>query len=167
MAKAYQISQSDRPIGENGWIDIEVNGQTKRIGITRLHLEEDAGKLVHGEGGFHSLVDFNRAGTPLIEIVSEPDIRSPEEAEAYLKKLRAIMSYCEVSDVKMEQGSLRCDANISLRPVGETKFGNEDGIEKYELFRAMSRKALEYEQSKTGCLAGQRRADYTGNAAVG
>ena len=151
LAKAYQISQSDRPIGENGWIDIEVNGQTKRIGIMRLHLEEDAGKLVHGEGGFHSLVDFNRAGTPLIEIVSEPDIRSPEEAEAYLKKLRAIMSYCEVSDVKMEQGSLRCDANISLRPVGETKLGTKTELKNMNSF-ANVRKALEYEQSRQAAL---------------
>ncbi|HEY8528491.1 MAG TPA: Asp-tRNA(Asn)/Glu-tRNA(Gln) amidotransferase subunit GatB, partial [Paenibacillaceae bacterium] len=106
LPKAYQISQYDQPIGRNGWIDIEVNGQKKRIGITRLHLEEDAGKLIHIEGGSGSLVDFNRGGTPLIEIVSEPDLRSPEEARAYLEKLRAIMEYCGVSDVKMEEGSL-------------------------------------------------------------
>ena len=98
---------------EHGWIDIEVDGVTKRIGITRVHLEEDAGKLTHVDGGYASLVDFNRAGTPLIEIVSEPDLRSPEEARAYLEKIRAIMKYCDVSDVKMEEGSLRCDANIS------------------------------------------------------
>ncbi|KHF33698.1 Aspartyl/glutamyl-tRNA(Asn/Gln) amidotransferase subunit B [Paenibacillus sp. P1XP2] len=106
--KAYQISQYDQPIGQNGWIDIEVNGQTKRIGITRLHLEEDAGKLTHIDGGYASLVDFNRVGTPLVEIVSEPEISSPEEARAYLEKLRAIMQYCEVSDVKMEEA--RCAA---------------------------------------------------------
>ncbi|GIQ71008.1 Asp-tRNA(Asn)/Glu-tRNA(Gln) amidotransferase subunit GatB [Xylanibacillus composti] len=143
--KAYQISQFDQPIGENGWIDIEVDGQTKRIGITRLHLEEDAGKLTHVDGGFASLVDFNRVGTPLIEIVSEPDLRSPEEARAYLEKLRAIMLYCEVSDVKMEEGSLRCDANISLRPYGQEKFGTRTELKNMNSFRGVQR-GLEYEQ---------------------
>ena len=121
--KAYQISQFDQPIGENGWIDIDVNGETKRIGITRAHLEEDAGKLTHKNG--YSLVDLNRQGTPLIEIVSEPDIRTPEEAYAYLEKLRSIIQYIEVSDVKMEEGSMRCDANISIRPYGQEKFGTK------------------------------------------
>jgi aspartyl-tRNA(Asn)/glutamyl-tRNA(Gln) amidotransferase subunit B len=144
LPKAYQISQYDKPIGEHGWIDIEVNGETKRIGITRLHLEEDAGKLTHVDGGFASLVDFNRVGTPLIEIVSEPDIRSPEEARAYLEKLRAIMQYCEVSDVKMEEGSLRCDANISLRPYGQKQFGAKVELKNMNSFRGVQR-ALEYE----------------------
>ncbi|MBH5320234.1 Asp-tRNA(Asn)/Glu-tRNA(Gln) amidotransferase subunit GatB [Paenibacillus sp. GSMTC-2017] len=143
--KAYQISQYDRPIGENGWIDIEVNGETKRIGITRLHLEEDAGKLTHVDGGFASLVDFNRVGTPLVEIVSEPDIRTPEEAKAYLEKIKAIMLYCEVSDVKMEQGSLRCDANISLRPYGQEEFGTRAELKNMNSFRGVQR-GLEYEQ---------------------
>lgn len=143
--KAYQISQYDQPIGKNGWIDIEVNGQTKRIGITRLHLEEDAGKLTHVEGGYASLVDFNRVGTPLIEIVSEPDIRSPEEAKAYLEKLKAIMLYCDVSDVRMEQGSLRCDANISLRPIGQKEFGTKAELKNMNSFRGVQR-GLEYEQ---------------------
>ncbi|MHA6480319.1 Asp-tRNA(Asn)/Glu-tRNA(Gln) amidotransferase subunit GatB [Paenibacillus sp. strain BS8-2] len=143
--KAYQISQFDQPIGENGWIDIEVNGETKRIGITRLHLEEDAGKLTHVDGGFASLVDFNRVGTPLVEIVSEPDIRTPEEAKAYLEKLRAIMLYCDVSDVKMEEGSLRCDANISLRPYGQEKFGTRAELKNMNSFRSVQR-GLEYEQ---------------------
>jgi aspartyl-tRNA(Asn)/glutamyl-tRNA(Gln) amidotransferase subunit B len=143
--KAYQISQYDQPIGRNGWIDIEVNGQTKRIGITRLHLEEDAGKLTHVEGGHASLVDFNRVGTPLIEIVSEPDIRSPEEAKAYLEKLKAIMQYCDVSDVRMEQGSLRCDANISLRPYGQKEFGTKAELKNMNSFRGVQR-GLEYEQ---------------------
>ncbi|WP_027094525.1 Asp-tRNA(Asn)/Glu-tRNA(Gln) amidotransferase subunit GatB [Cohnella thermotolerans] len=143
--KAYQISQYDQPIGSNGWIDIEVNGETKRIGITRLHLEEDAGKLTHIEGGFGSLADFNRVGTPLVEIVSEPDIRSPEEAKAYLEKLRAIMLYCEVSDVKMEEGSLRCDANISLRPHGQKEFGTKTELKNMNSFRGVQR-GLEYEQ---------------------
>lgn len=143
--KAYQISQFDQPIGLNGYIDIEVDGKTKRIGITRLHLEEDAGKLTHVDGGFASLVDFNRVGTPLVEIVSEPEISSPEEARAYLEKLRAIMQYCEVSDVKMEEGSMRCDANISLRPWGQAEFGIRAELKNMNSFRGVVR-GLEYEQ---------------------
>ncbi|URN92640.1 MAG: Asp-tRNA(Asn)/Glu-tRNA(Gln) amidotransferase subunit GatB [Candidatus Pristimantibacillus lignocellulolyticus] len=143
--KAYQISQFDQPIGEHGYIDIEVNGETKRIGITRVHLEEDAGKLTHIDGGYASLVDFNRVGTPLIEIVSEPDIRSPEEAKAYLEKIRTIMQYCDVSDVKMEEGSLRCDANISLRPYGQAEFGTRAELKNMNSFRGVQR-GLEYEQ---------------------
>ncbi|MFS0723741.1 Asp-tRNA(Asn)/Glu-tRNA(Gln) amidotransferase subunit GatB [Paenibacillus sp. 1P07SE] len=143
--KAYQISQYDKPIGEHGWIDIEVDGQTKRIGITRLHLEEDAGKLTHVDGGYASLVDLNRVGTPLVEIVSEPDIRTPEEAKAYLEKLKAIMLYCDVSDVKMEEGSLRCDANISIRPWGQEKFGTRAELKNMNSFRGVQR-GLEYEQ---------------------
>ncbi|MFD2334081.1 Asp-tRNA(Asn)/Glu-tRNA(Gln) amidotransferase subunit GatB [Cohnella sp. GCM10020058] len=142
--KAYQISQYDEPIGSNGWIDIEVNGQTKRIGITRLHLEEDAGKLTHMDGGLGSLVDLNRVGTPLVEIVSEPDIRSPEEAKAYLEKLKAIMQYCDVSDVKMEEGSLRCDANVSIRPWDQEKFGTRTELKNMNSFRGVQR-GLEYE----------------------
>jgi aspartyl-tRNA(Asn)/glutamyl-tRNA(Gln) amidotransferase subunit B len=145
LPKAYQISQYDKPIGEHGWIDIEVNGETKRIGITRVHLEEDAGKLTHADFGGGSLVDYNRVGTPLIEIVSEPDIRSPEEARAYLEKLKAIMLYCEVSDVKMEEGSLRCDANISLRPYGQQAFGTKAELKNMNSFRGVQR-GLEYEE---------------------
>ncbi|OAB40965.1 Asp-tRNA(Asn)/Glu-tRNA(Gln) amidotransferase subunit GatB [Paenibacillus glacialis] len=143
--KAYQISQFDQPIGEHGWIDIEVNGETKRIGITRLHLEEDAGKLTHVDGGYASLVDFNRVGTPLVEIVSEPELSSPEEARAYLEKIRAIMQYCEVSDVKMEEGSLRCDANISLRPYGQKEFGTRAELKNMNSFRGVQ-KGMEYEE---------------------
>ncbi|MCP1312603.1 Asp-tRNA(Asn)/Glu-tRNA(Gln) amidotransferase subunit GatB [Paenibacillus tyrfis] len=143
--KAYQISQYDKPVGEHGWIEIEVNGETKRIGITRVHLEEDAGKLTHVDGGHASLVDFNRVGTPLIEIVSEPDLRSPEEARAYLEKLKAIMQYCDVSDVKMEEGSLRCDANISLRPYGQQEFGTKAELKNMNSFRGVQR-GLEYEE---------------------
>lgn len=143
--KAYQISQYDQPIGEHGWIDIEVNGETKRIGITRLHLEEDAGKLTHIDGGYASLVDFNRVGTPLVEIVSEPELSSPEEARAYLEKIRAIMQYCEVSDVKMEEGSLRCDANISLRPYGQKEFGTRAELKNMNSFRGVQ-KGMEYEE---------------------
>ncbi|MCE5171906.1 Asp-tRNA(Asn)/Glu-tRNA(Gln) amidotransferase subunit GatB [Paenibacillus profundus] len=145
--KAYQISQYDKPIGENGWIDIEVNGETKRIGINRLHLEEDAGKLTHVDGGYASLVDFNRVGTPLVEIVSEPELCSPEEAKAYLEKMKAIMQYCDVSDVKMEEGSLRCDANISLRPHGQKELGTKAELKNMNSFRGVQR-GLEYEEER-------------------
>ncbi|CAH8769064.1 Asp-tRNA(Asn)/Glu-tRNA(Gln) amidotransferase subunit GatB [Paenibacillus dendritiformis] len=145
--KAYQISQYDQPIGQNGWIDIEIGGETKRIRINRLHLEEDAGKLTHVDGGYASLVDFNRVGTPLVEIVSEADLRSPEEAKAYLEKLKAIMQYCEVSDVKMEEGSLRCDANISLRPYGQEEFGTKAELKNMNSFRGVQR-GLEYEEER-------------------
>ncbi len=147
LPKAYQISQYDQPIGLNGWIDIEVNGETKRIGITRLHLEEDAGKLIHSELGDSTLADYNRVGVPLVEIVSEPDIRTPEEARAYLEKLKSILQYCEVSDVKMEQGSLRCDANISLRPFGQQEFGTRAELKNMNSFRNVQR-GLEYEQQR-------------------
>ncbi|KAB2331176.1 Asp-tRNA(Asn)/Glu-tRNA(Gln) amidotransferase subunit GatB [Cytobacillus depressus] len=140
--KAYQISQLDKPIGEHGWIDIEVDGYKKRIGITRIHLEEDAGKLTHGNG--YSLCDFNRAGTPLIEIVSEPDIRTANEAYAYLEKLKSIIQYTGVSDCKMEEGSLRCDANISIRPVGQEEFGTKTELKNLNSFNFI-RKGIEYE----------------------
>lgn len=141
--KAYQISQFDKPIGENGWIEIEVDGKKKRIGITRLHLEEDAGKSTHAPDG--SLVDYNRQGMPLIEIVSEPDMRTPEEAYAYLEKLKSIIQYTGVSDCKMEEGSLRCDANISLRPVGQEKFGTKAELKNLNSFTYVQ-KGLEHEQ---------------------
>lgn len=144
--KAYQISQFDKPIGENGWIEIEVNGEKKKIGITRLHLEEDAGKLTHSRNGY-SLVDYNRQGTPLVEIVSEPDIRTPEEAYAYLEKLKSIIQYTEVSDCKMEEGSLRCDANISLRPYGQEEFGTKTELKNLNSFNFV-RKGLEYEEKR-------------------
>jgi aspartyl-tRNA(Asn)/glutamyl-tRNA(Gln) amidotransferase subunit B len=143
--KAYQISQYDKPIGKNGWIEIEVNGKKKKIGITRLHLEEDAGKLNHENG--YSLVDFNRQGTPLIEIVSEPDIRTPDEAYAYLEKLKSIIQYTGVSDCKMEEGSLRCDANISIRPVGQKEFGTKTELKNLNSFNFV-RKGLEYEEKR-------------------
>ena len=122
--KAYQISQADEPIGYDGWIEIEVEGKKKKIRIERVHLEEDAGKNIHGTDGY-SYVDLNRQGTPLIEIVSEADMRSPEEAYAYLEAIRSIIQFSGVSDVKMEEGSMRCDANISLRPYGQEKFGTK------------------------------------------
>lgn len=149
LPKNYQISQYDLPIAYGGYLEIEVNGQKKRIGITRVHMEEDAGKLVHAGGdnlaqANYSLVDYNRTGVPLIEIVSAPDIRSPEEARLYLEKLKAILQYTDVSDCKMEEGSLRCDANISVRPVGAAEFGTKTELKNMNSFRALQ-KALEYE----------------------
>ncbi|MFO7152163.1 MAG: Asp-tRNA(Asn)/Glu-tRNA(Gln) amidotransferase subunit GatB [Bacillota bacterium] len=147
LPKAYQISQYDLPLGRNGYIEIEVGGKTKRIGINRIHLEEDAGKLVHEEGKPYSLVDLNRTGVPLIEIVSEPDIRTPEEAWLYLNKLKTILQYIEVSDCKMEEGSLRCDTNISIRPKGSDKFGTKVELKNLGSFRAV-RRSLEYEEKR-------------------
>ncbi|EUJ47719.1 Asp-tRNA(Asn)/Glu-tRNA(Gln) amidotransferase subunit GatB [Paenilisteria rocourtiae] len=141
--KAYQISQFDKPIGEHGWIDVEVNGEKKRIGVTRLHLEEDAGKNTHTSHGY-SLVDLNRQGTPLVEIVSEPDMRTADEAYAYLEKIKSIIQYTGVSDVKMEEGSMRCDANISIRPVGQKEFGVKTELKNLNSFTNV-RKGIEYE----------------------
>ncbi|MFZ5632578.1 MAG: Asp-tRNA(Asn)/Glu-tRNA(Gln) amidotransferase subunit GatB [Bacillota bacterium] len=147
LPKNYQISQYDLPLAEHGHLNIELNGEAKRIGITRVHMEEDAGKLVH-QGTIsttpYSLVDYNRTGVPLIEIVSEPDIRSPEEARAYLEKLKAIVQYTGVSDCRMEEGSLRCDANVSVRPAGSDKFGTKTEIKNMNSFKALER-ALRYE----------------------
>ncbi|MEG6521441.1 Asp-tRNA(Asn)/Glu-tRNA(Gln) amidotransferase subunit GatB [Desulfotomaculum sp. 1211_IL3151] len=147
LPKNYQISQYDLPIAEHGYLDIKVGDQEKRIGITRLHLEEDAGKLVH-QGNIvttpYSLVDYNRTGVPLIEIVSEPDLRSSEEARAYVEKLKAIIQYTGVSDCRMEEGSLRCDVNVSVRPVGQREFGTKAEIKNLNSFRALQR-ALEFE----------------------
>lgn len=142
MPKNYQISQYDLPIAEHGGLEINTENGPKRIGITRLHMEEDTGKLVH-QGTItttpFSLVDYNRAGVPLIEIVSEPDLRSPEEARQYMEKLRAIILYTGVSDCKMEEGSLRCDANISVRPVGTDRFGTKTEIKNLNSFKSLQR----------------------------
>lgn len=145
LPKGYQISQYDEPICVNGYIDI----QGKRIGITRAHLEEDAGKLVHAgatgiAGSSYSLVDLNRAGTPLLEIVSEPDMRSSEEARAYMEELRTVLRYIGVCDGNLEEGSMRCDANISVRPIGQKEFGTRAEIKNVNSFRALQR-AIEYE----------------------
>lgn len=148
LPKAYQISQYDMPLCKNGKIKIEVDGQEKHIGITRIHIEEDAGKLIHGtESEDYSLVDFNRCGVPLIEIVSEPDMRSPLEARLYLEKLKGILEYLEISDCKMQEGSLRCDANISIRPVGQKEFGTKTEIKNMNSMKALQR-ALEYEEER-------------------
>jgi aspartyl-tRNA(Asn)/glutamyl-tRNA(Gln) amidotransferase subunit B len=144
LPKGYQISQYELPLCEKGRVEIVVDGAVKRIGITRIHLEEDAGKNLHQAGGSASLVDLNRAGTPLMEIVSEPDLRTPEEAVEYLKKLRAILRYIEVSDADMEKGNFRCDINVSLRPAGATAFGTRAEVKNVNSFKFVQ-KALEYE----------------------
>ena len=144
--KAYQISQFDQPIGHDGWIEIEVEGKKKKIRIERVHLEEDAGKNMHGNEGY-SYVDLNRQGTPLIEIVSEADMRSPEEAYAYLEALRSIIQFTEVSDVKMEEGSMRCDANISLRPYGQEEFGTKTELKNLNSMTFV-KKGLAYEEKR-------------------
>lgn len=150
LPKNFQTSQYDLPIAVDGHLDIEVDGVVKRIGITRVHMEEDAGKLVHAGTivkSDYALVDYNRTGVPLLEIVSEPDIRSADEAKAYLEKLKAILQYIDVSDCKMEEGSLRCDANISLRTKGETKLGTKAEIKNLNSFKAVQ-KGLEYEAAR-------------------
>jgi aspartyl-tRNA(Asn)/glutamyl-tRNA(Gln) amidotransferase subunit B len=144
LPKGYQISQYELPIAEHGHILIEVNGQTKRIGITRIHMEEDAGKLIHDPHRPVSKVDFNRTGVPLIEIVSEPDIRTPEEAGAYLRQLRAILQYLEICDGNMEEGSFRCDANVSVRPVGAESLGTRTELKNMNSFKHVEN-ALAYE----------------------
>lgn len=150
LPKAYQISQYELPICEHGYVDIELeDGTTKRIGLTRIHIEEDAGKLVHAADG--SLVDLNRTGTPLMEIVSEPDLRTAEEAKAYLQKLRSILKYVEVSDCNMEEGSMRCDANVSIRPFGQEKFGTRAEVKNVNSFRNVER-AIKYEEKRQAKL---------------
>lgn len=148
--KAYQISQFDLPVCKNGYLDIDVKGLKKRVGITRAHMEEDAGKLVH-QGDItttpFSLVDLNRCGVPLLEIVSEPDMRSAQEARAYMEKLRAMLLFAGVSDCKMQEGSLRCDANVSVRPYGQSAFGTRTEIKNLNSFRALE-KAIEYEAKR-------------------
>ncbi|NDJ19096.1 Asp-tRNA(Asn)/Glu-tRNA(Gln) amidotransferase subunit GatB [Myxacorys almedinensis] len=162
LPKNYQISQFDLPIAEHGWIEVEItdstgkpvldqagNSITKRIGITRLHMEEDAGKLVHGgsdrlSGSTYSLVDYNRAGVPLVEIVSEPDMRTGQEAAEYAQELRRIMRYLGVSDGNMQEGSLRCDVNISVRPIGQQEFGTKVEIKNMNSFSAIQ-KAIDHE----------------------
>ena len=151
LPKNWQTSQYDLPIAINGYLDIEVNGVTKRIGVTRVHMEEDAGKLIHSGATITSsdsaLVDYNRTGVPLLEIVSEPDMSSAEEARAYLEKVKAILEYLDVSDCKMEEGSLRCDANISLRPQGTTPLGTKAEMKNLNSFRSVHR-GIEYEAAR-------------------
>jgi aspartyl-tRNA(Asn)/glutamyl-tRNA(Gln) amidotransferase subunit B len=147
LPKGYQISQYELPIARHGQVTVEVNGATHQIGITRIHMEEDAGKLSHDPGRPLSLVDFNRTGVPLIEIVSEPDIQSPEAAGAYLRQLRAIVRYLGICDGNLEEGSFRCDANVSIRPAGSKTFGTRTEIKNLNSFKHVE-KALQYEISR-------------------
>jgi aspartyl-tRNA(Asn)/glutamyl-tRNA(Gln) amidotransferase subunit B len=144
LPKGYQISQYEFPLARGGYIEIDKNGSKKKIGITRIHMEEDAGKLLHDERAPVSYVDLNRTGVPLLEIVSEPDIRSPEEAGEYLRKLRSILRYLEVCDGNMEEGSFRCDANVSVMPEGAKEFGTRTELKNMNSFRHVEH-ALEYE----------------------
>ena len=144
LPKSYQISQFDKPLCEHGYIEIETENGPKKIGLTRIHIEEDAGKLNHDPYGRGTLVDLNRAGVPLIEIVSEPDLRSAEEVESYMRKLKSILEYIEVSDCKMQEGSLRADVNVYIRPKVSEKFGTRTEMKNMNSFRSIVR-AIEYE----------------------
>ena len=144
LPKGYQISQYAEPLSEHGYVDIEIDGDVKRIGITRIHMEEDAGKLLHDEHNPSSYVDLNRTGVPLIEIVSEPDMRTAEEAGAYLKRIHEILVYLEICDGNMEEGSFRCDANVSIRPKGQEEFGTRAELKNMNSFRNVQR-AIDYE----------------------
>jgi len=150
LMKGYQISQYDAPFGQGGWLAIEVNGEQKRVGITRVHLEEDVAKLIHRtspDGETYSLVDVNRAGVPLMEVVGEPDLRSPEEARQYLMKMRSILQYLGVSTANMEEGSFRCDANISIRPGNSPDSLAKAEVKNMNSFKAVYR-AMEYEAKR-------------------
>lgn len=147
LPKAYQISQADIPLCEHGYVDVMMNGIERRIGITRIHIEEDAGKMLHNDAFQGSLVDFNRCGVPLIEIVSEPDMRSSEEAKAYLDTLKSILQYLDISDCKMQEGSIRCDVNVSVRPKGSDKFGTRCEMKNVNSFSAAMR-AIDYEAQR-------------------
>ncbi|MDO8283333.1 MAG: Asp-tRNA(Asn)/Glu-tRNA(Gln) amidotransferase subunit GatB [Thermodesulfovibrionia bacterium] len=144
LPKGYQISQFELPLCEGGHVEITVNGSSRKISLTRIHLEEDAGKNIHEGSSGHSLVDLNRAGTPLMEIVSEPDIRTPQEAAEFVKKLRELVRWIGVCDGNMEQGSLRCDANVSVRPIGQKELGTKAEIKNMNSFRFIE-KAIDYE----------------------
>ncbi len=147
LPKAYQTSQDELPISTKGFIEINNDKGKKKIGISRIHIEEDAGKLIHDDISGDSLVDYNRAGVPLIEIVSEPDMRSAEEARLYLESLKSILQYIEVSDCKMQEGSLRCDVNVSVRPIGQIKYGERTEMKNINSFRGVVR-AIEYETKR-------------------
>lgn len=149
LPKAYQISQFDVPLCENGYLEVMLDdtGATKRIGVTRIHIEEDAGKLIHDDNFSGSLVDFNRCGVPLIEIVSEPDMRSSLEAKAYLDTIKEILQYLDISDCKMQEGSIRCDVNVSVRPKGSDKFGTRVEMKNVNSFSAAVR-AIDYESKR-------------------
>ena len=167
LPKGYQITQYDRPLATGGHLDVEVDGESRRVRIRRLHLEEDTGKLIHGgtpgggatTGAPYSLVDYNRSGVPLVEIVSEPDLRTPAEARAYLEGLHSILEYLGVSDVRMEEGSMRCEPNISLRPVGAEKLGVPVEIKNLNSFRAVERGLAHETERQAALLAGGGRVE--------
>jgi aspartyl-tRNA(Asn)/glutamyl-tRNA(Gln) amidotransferase subunit B len=159
LPKGYQISMYELPLATHGYIDIEVNDRPKRVGLTRIHMEEDAGKSLHDSASDASFVDLNRAGVPLLEIVSDPDMCTPEEAGVYLRTLRTLLQYIQVCDGNMEEGSLRCDANVSIRPHGQTAFGTKVEIKNLNSFRAVE-KALHYE------IARQRETVTTGGSII-
>jgi aspartyl-tRNA(Asn)/glutamyl-tRNA(Gln) amidotransferase subunit B len=152
LPKGYQISQYEEPFSTKGWLEIELDGQTKRVGITRAHMEEDAGKNLHGVGG-DSVVDLNRAGVPLVEIVGEPDLRSSAEAAAYLRALRDLLVFMGVNDGNLEEGSFRCDANVSIRPRGATKFGTRCELKNINSFRFVQR-AIDSEVARQTAIVG-------------
>lgn len=147
LPKAYQISQFDIPLCEKGYVDVLVDGKEKRIGVTRIHIEEDAGKLLHNDNFAGSLVDFNRCGVPLIEIVSEPDMRSAQEAKVYLETIRSILQYLDISDCKMQEGSIRCDVNVSVMPKGSDVFGTRCEMKNINSFSGAVR-AIEFEANR-------------------
>src|SRR5438128_343181 len=154
LPKGYQISQYDQPLAEHGWVDIEVDGVKKRIGITRVHMEDDAGKSIHEgfkDSDRYTYVDLNRSGTPLIEIVSDPDLRSADEAYAYLTELKQVLQYVEVSSCDMEKGHLRCDANVSVRLKGAEKFGTRAEVKNLNSFR-YAKLAIDYEIARQVAL---------------
>src|SRR3984893_18333530 len=154
LPKGYQISQYDQPLAEHGWVDIETGGVHKRIGITRVHMEDDAGKSIHDgfkDSDRYTYVDLNRSGTPLIEIVSDPDMRSADEAYAYLTELKQVLQYVEVSSCDMEKGHLRCDANVSVRLKGAEKFGTKAEVKNLNSFR-FAKMALDYEIARQVAL---------------
>ena len=168
LPKGYQISQYDQPLAEHGWLDAAVDGAKKRIGITRIHLEDDAGKSIHDgfkDSDRYTYVDLNRSGTPLIEIVSEPDIRSSDEAHEYLTELKQIMQYVGVSECDMEKGQLRCDANVSVRLKGAEKFGTKVEVKNLNSFR-FAKMAMDYEIARQVARGRRRRADRAGVAAL-
>ena len=163
LPKGYQISQYDTPICYGGWVDIELeDGSTKRIRINRIHMEEDAGKSIHDQDPFNTLVDLNRAGTPLIEIVTEPDFRTPAETYAYLTKIKQIVQYLEICDGNMEEGSLRCDANVSIRPVGSPTLGTRTELKNMNSFRNVERAVIyEIERQKQVVSSGGKIVQQT------
>ena len=166
LPKGYQISQYELPIAEHGHLMVDTDQGKKRIGITRIHMEEDAGKLTHDSHRPVSRVDLNRTGTPLIEIVSEPDMRTPLEASAYLKQLHAILRYLDICDGNMEEGSFRCDANVSVRPRGQEEFGTRAEIKNMNSFRNVER-AIAYEIDRQSTLVEEGGRSDSGNPPVG